>query len=83
MGIASWFFRPIAADFLHKNMQKDIVYVYIVAAAVIKKDGKYLLVQEKQERVHGLWNFPYIKKALADIEQGVMYSEYNWEHSPH
>lgn len=51
-------------------MQKDLVYVYIVAAAVIKKDGKYLLVQEKQERVRGLWNFPAGRVDVGDtIEQ--------------
>ena len=30
----------------------------IVAGVVIKQDGKYLLVQEKQEKVYGLWNLP-------------------------
>lgn len=29
-----------------------------VCSAVIKKDGKYLLVQEKQAHVYGKWNFP-------------------------
>lgn len=33
-------------------------WVGIVAGCVIKQDGKYLLVQEKQEKVHGLWNVP-------------------------
>lgn len=51
-------------------MQKDLVYVYIVAAAVIKKDGKYLLVQEKQERAYGLWNLPAGRVDVGDtIEQ--------------
>jgi 8-oxo-dGTP diphosphatase len=29
-----------------------------VAGTIIKKDGKYLLVQEAKESVRGLWNFP-------------------------
>ncbi|MFA6250101.1 MAG: NUDIX hydrolase [Candidatus Shapirobacteria bacterium] len=29
-----------------------------IAGVVIKKDGKYLLVQEKQPKVYGLWNLP-------------------------
>jgi 8-oxo-dGTP diphosphatase len=39
-------------------MTKEPVKVGIVAAVAIKHDGKYLLVQEKQEKVYGLWNFP-------------------------
>lgn len=32
--------------------------VSIVAGCVIKKDGKYLLVQEKLPKAYGLWNLP-------------------------
>lgn len=42
-------------------MEKEYVQTYVVAGVVIKKDGKYLLVQENRpedEKVHGLWNFP-------------------------
>ena len=30
----------------------------IIAGVVIEQDGKILLVQEKKEKVRGLWNFP-------------------------
>jgi 8-oxo-dGTP pyrophosphatase MutT (NUDIX family) len=29
-----------------------------IAGSVISKDGKFLLVQEKNPKVYGLWNFP-------------------------
>lgn len=37
---------------------ENLVKTFIVAGAVIKKDGKYLLVQEKQPKAYGLWNWP-------------------------
>jgi len=36
----------------------NLTYVFVVVGSVIQKDGKYLLVQEKQEHVYGLWNLP-------------------------
>lgn len=30
----------------------------VVSACLIKKDNKYLLVQEAQQKVYGLWNLP-------------------------
>ncbi len=39
-------------------MPKKLVKNYIVAGVVIKRDNKYLLVQEKQAKAYGLWNFP-------------------------
>lgn len=51
-------------------MQRDVVRVEVVAAAVIKKDERYLLVQEKQKRAYGLWNFPAGRVDVGDtIEQ--------------
>ena len=38
-------------------MPKDLL-VPVVAGCVIQKDGKYLLVQEKQRKAYGLWNLP-------------------------
>ena len=49
---------------------EDVVPRPIVAGAVIKQDGKYLLVQEKQPKAYGLWNFPAGKVDKGDtIEQ--------------
>lgn len=42
----------------------------IVAGVVIKQEGKYLLVQEKQPKAYGQWNFPAGKVDKGDtIEQ--------------
>jgi 8-oxo-dGTP diphosphatase len=49
---------------------EGVVLRPIVAGVVIKQDGKYLLVQEKQPKAYGLWNFPAGKVDLGDtIEQ--------------
>jgi len=51
-------------------MEKEIIKVAVVAGVVIKKDGKYLLVQEKQPKAYGLWNFPAGRVEVGDtIEQ--------------
>ncbi len=54
------------------NTQDDekIAYTFIVAGVVIKKEDKYLLVQEKLPKAYGLWNLPAGKVELGDsIEQ--------------
>ena len=52
------------------HMEKEIAKVAVVACAVIKKDGKYLLVQEKQPIAYGLWGFPGGRVEIGDtIEQ--------------
>lgn len=38
--------------------EASIERVGVVAACLIRKDEKYLLVQEKQPKVYGLWNLP-------------------------
>jgi ADP-ribose pyrophosphatase YjhB (NUDIX family) len=40
------------------SYEDGLLHARVVAGVVIKKDGKYLLVQEKQEKVHGKWNLP-------------------------
>ena len=39
-------------------MQNESIKVDVVAGVVLKKDGKYLLIQEKQPKAYMLWNFP-------------------------
>jgi 8-oxo-dGTP diphosphatase len=51
-------------------MEKEVVKVPVIAGVVIKKDGKFLLVQEKQPKAYGLWNFPAGRVDVGDtIEQ--------------
>lgn len=40
------------------DLEKPFALVEVVGSAVIKKDAKYLLVQEKQPKAFGLWSFP-------------------------
>jgi 8-oxo-dGTP pyrophosphatase MutT (NUDIX family) len=42
----------------------------VVAACLIKKDGKYLLVQESQPKAYGLWNLP-----AGHVDKGEKISE--------
>ncbi len=42
-----------------KEWEASIAWSRVVAGCVIRNDeGKYLLVQEKQQKVYGLWNLP-------------------------
>ena len=50
-------------------MSKDLL-VPVVAGCVIQKDGKYLLVQEKQQKVYGLWNLP-----AGHVDEGETFEE--------
>lgn len=38
--------------------EASVEWVGIVAGCLVKKDDKFLLVQEKQPKVYGLWNLP-------------------------
>jgi 8-oxo-dGTP diphosphatase len=42
----------------HEEWVNSIERVGVIAGCVIKHDGKYLLVQEKQSKAYGLWNLP-------------------------
>ncbi len=44
---------------------ENIAKVGIVSGVILEKDGKYLLVQEKWEKVYGLWNIP-----AGHVDQG-------------
>lgn len=37
---------------------KPFQMVGVVVACLVKRDGKYLFVQERQEQAYGLWNLP-------------------------
>lgn len=42
-----------------KKWEASIAWSKVVAGCVVRReDGKYLLVQEKQPKVYGLWNIP-------------------------
>jgi 8-oxo-dGTP diphosphatase len=43
----------------------NFIKVNIVAGVVLEKDGKFLLVQEKQPKCYGLWNLP-----AGKVEEG-------------
>jgi len=47
-----------------QEWEQSVEWVGIVAGCLVEKDGKYLLVQEKQPKVYGLWNLPagYVDK---------------------
>jgi 8-oxo-dGTP pyrophosphatase MutT (NUDIX family) len=38
--------------------EDTIAWARVIAGCLIEQDGKYLLVQEKQPKVYGLWNLP-------------------------
>ena len=40
------------------KVEKEPVKVSVAAGVVVRKDGKYLLVQEAQARSRGKWNIP-------------------------
>ena len=42
----------------HELWVKSVQWVGVVVGCVIEQNGKYLLVQEKQPKVYGLWNLP-------------------------
>jgi 8-oxo-dGTP pyrophosphatase MutT (NUDIX family) len=56
-----------------KEWEQSIEWVGIVAGCVIKRDDKYLLVQEKQAKVYGLWNLPagYVDKGETIEEAAI------------
>ncbi len=61
------------AKMTQEEWQKSVEWVGVVAGCVLKEDGKYLLVQEKQAKVYGLWNVPagHVDKGEA-IEQAAV-----------
>lgn len=49
-----------------KDYADKYVLAGVAAGVVIKKDGKYLLVQEKKPHVYGMWNLPAGKVDKGD-----------------
>lgn len=56
-------------------IDKNLTYSYIYAGALIKKDGKFLLVQEKQKKYYGLWNIPAGKVEKGDTIESTAIRE--------
>ena len=55
------------------NQDKPLAMTYIVCGVVIEKDGKYLLIQEKQPKAYGKWNLPAGKvDAGESLEQAAV-----------
>jgi len=55
------------------EIQKETIKVQVVAGVVIKQDGKFLLLQEKQPKAYGLWNFPAGRVDLGEsLEQAAI-----------
>ncbi len=54
------FFRTWYYVFMNqKEWEESIAWSTVVAGCVIRnRDGRFLLVQEKQPKVYGLWNLP-------------------------
>lgn len=49
-------------------MEGERIKAFVVAGVLLRRDGKYLLVQEKLPKAYGLWNFPAGK---VDIGQTI------------
>lgn len=65
------FIKLITINF--KNMHypnEQVIYTFTAAGCIIEKDGKYLLVQEAQKHVYGLWNLP-----AGKVEDGYTIAE--------
>ncbi len=50
--------------------EKEAIQVTVAAGVVVKRDGKYLLVQESQKHCYGKWNFP-----AGTVDQGETIEE--------
>ncbi len=54
-------------------MEKPMVTVFVVASVILQKEGKYLLLQEKQPKAYGLWNLPGGRVDIGEtIEQAAV-----------
>lgn len=53
--------------------RESVSWVGVVAGCLIEKNGRYLLIQEKQAKVYGLWNLPagYVDKGET-IQQAAI-----------
>lgn len=67
--------------------EQSVELVGIVAGCLVEKDGKYLLVQEKQQKIYGLWNLPagYVDKGeqIADAAKREVLEETGYKIKVH
>lgn len=56
-----------------EEWKQSVQWVGIVAGCVIRKDSKYLLVQESKPKIRGLWNIPagYVDKGESFEEAAI------------
>lgn len=56
-----------------EEWKKSVQWVGVVAGCLVVDDNKFLLVQEKQKKVYGLWNLPagFVDKG-EDISTAAM-----------
>jgi ADP-ribose pyrophosphatase YjhB (NUDIX family) len=56
-----------------ENQNKPLATTYIVCGVLIEKDGKFLLVQEKQPKAYKKWNLPAGKVDTGEtLEQAAI-----------
>ena len=56
-------------------IDKNLVWDYIYAGALIQKNSRFLLVQEKQKKYYGLWNIPAGKVEKGDTIESTAIRE--------
>jgi 8-oxo-dGTP pyrophosphatase MutT (NUDIX family) len=56
-----------------EEWEQSVQWIGVVAGSIVRQDGKYLMVQEKQPKVYGLWNVPagYVDRG-EDVENAAV-----------
>lgn len=58
---------------MSNTKENPLATTFIVCGVVIEKDGKYLLVQEKQPKAYGKWNLPAGRVDMGEsLEQAAI-----------
>lgn len=50
-------------------MGEEIVEIIMVAATVLERGGRYLMVQERKEKFYGLWNLPAGRAEIGETPE--------------